>query len=199
MAFFDQVIAEVLKFGWLDWSIWLTALVYVWLSARQNPIGWAWGIISCTLWAYASFFLYNLWMDAILQVFYVAMGFVGLYKWKMAASEKQVRISHLSTFQNLTIIATGAVGTLLFGYFFDIYTPAAATYLDAFVTVFSIITTFLLVQKKLDNWAYWVVIDIVGFYLFALRGAYLLAFIMAIYTFIAASAFLQWRRELKNY
>lgn len=210
LSIFSNLLQESLALGWVDWVVTVTALVYVVLAARQNGWCWVWGIISCSLWAYASFTFYHLWLDALLQIFYVVMGFVGLYNWRrsdlahkgLSDSETEGRgegakllITRLTAKQNLFIIIGGTILSLLFGYFFDIYTPAAATYLDAFVTIFSIITTFMLVQKKLDNWAYWVLIDSVSVYLFASRGAYLFAFIMIIYTLIAANAFLQWKRE----
>lgn len=199
---FNNITQEALALSWVDWVVTVTALVYVVLAARQNTWGWAWGIVSCSLWAYASFFFYQLWLDALLQLFYVIMGFVGIYNWtfknrvKDQAPEQpnELPISRLTRRENALIIIGGTAAALLFGYFFDVYTPAAATYLDAFVTVFSIITTFILVQKKLENWAYWVVVDGVSIYLFASRGAYLFAFIMLVYTWIAANAFISWRK-----
>ncbi|MFN7118100.1 MAG: nicotinamide riboside transporter PnuC [Saprospiraceae bacterium] len=208
---FNNIVAEAAALGWVDWVVTVTALVYVVLAARENIWAWGWGIVSCGLWAYASFFLYNLWLDALLQLFYVGMGVVGIYKWMGKGRVEQAKdsgksvldeeivassalpITQLTIHQHLMIIIGGAFIAVVFGYFFDVYTPAAATYLDAFVTVFSIVTTFLLVQKKLDNWAYWVVIDAASIYLFASRGAYLFAFIMLVYTVIAANAFWQWR------
>lgn len=205
---FTEIFQEALAWSWVDWVVTVTALVYVVLAARENVWGWVWGIVSCGLWGYASFFFYHLWLDALLQLFYVVMGVVGIYNWSQRGrkteglpDQKQggasdLPITRLSSKENLVILVGGSVVALLFGYFFDVYTPAAATYLDAFVTVFSIVTTFMLVQKKLDNWAYWVAIDGVSVYLFFSRGAYLFAFIMIIYTLIAANAFIQW---LKTY
>lgn len=216
LSIFSNLLQEALALSWVDWVVTVTALVYVVLAARQNVWCWVWGIISCSLWAYASFTFYHLWLDSLLQFFYVVMGFVGLYNWRRSdledvenkgrsdsetegrREEAKLLITKLTLKQNLFIIISGSILSLLFGYFFDIYTPAAATYLDAFVTIFSIITTFILIQKKLDNWAYWVIIDGVSVYLFASRGAYLFSFIMIIYTLIAANAFLQWRKEVKG-
>lgn len=203
ISIFNKLLAEALALGWVDWAVTMTALLYVVLAARQNVWGWAWGIVSCGLWAYASFFFYRLWLDALLQLFYVVMGFVGIYKWigksgtqgRSGGMTGSPRITMLTYWQHIGIILSGSAIAWLFGYFFDVYTPAAATYLDAFVTVFSVVATFLLVQKKLDNWAYWVVIDGVSVYLFASRGAYLFAFIMLAYTIIATNAFWQWRKS----
>ncbi|MDX1939435.1 MAG: nicotinamide riboside transporter PnuC [Saprospiraceae bacterium] len=193
----SQMLTEAAAFSWVDWVAILTAIVYVVLAARENPWCWVWGILSCSLWAYASFVFYNLWLDALLQIFYVVMGFVGLYRWKFAnKQEKTLPITRLWWVHHVHIIAVGTFLSFFFGYFFDEYTPAAATYLDALVTIFSIIATFLLLQKRLENWLYWVVIDAVGTYLFASRQAYLFALLMFAYTIIAAIAFLRWKRSL---
>ena len=86
---------------------------------------------------------------------------------------------------------------LLFGYFFDEYTPAAATYWDAFTTVFSVIATLILVRKVLDNWAYWIVTDLIYIGLYFSRGAYLFALVMVVYVFIFAFALVSWARQYR--
>ena len=58
--------------------------------------------------------------------------------------------------------------------------------MDAFTTIFSIIATFFLVRRKLDNWMYWVMIDAVYVYLYASRGAFLFALLMGLNGLIKA-------------
>lgn len=196
-SFFSQIIAEAAALSWVDWAATITAIFYVVLAARENIWGWVWGIISCSLWAYASFAFYDLWLDALLQIFYVAMGFAGLYRWKFGNKDQEtLRITRMWWVHHLHVVLIGGLMAFFFGYFFDEYTPAAATYLDAFTTVFSVITTFILVQKKLENWLYWVVVDATYAYLYFSRGAYLFALLMVAYTAIAAIAFFHWRKRM---
>ncbi len=193
---FQEILAEAAALSWVDWVATFTAIIYVVLAARGNIWCWAWGIISCSLWAYASFVFYELYLDALLQLFYVAMGFVGIYEWKYGGrAQEGLPISRLSINQHLQIIGGGTLAALLFGYFFDAYTPAAATYWDAFTTVFSIIATFILVRKVLDNWAYWIVVDAAYAGLYFSRGAYLFTFLMVVYVVIASLALRAWWRE----
>lgn len=191
----QSILAEAAALSWVDWVVAITALIYVVLAAREQVWCWFWGIISCSLWAYASFAFYDLYLDALLQLFYVAMGFIGLYQWKYGGQAGQgLPVSRLSARQHLYILAGGTAATLLFGYFFDEYTPAAATYWDAFTTVFSVIATLILVRKVLDNWAYWIVTDLVYVGLYYSRGAYLFALVMVVYVVIAAFALVRWAR-----
>lgn len=192
----EAILAEAAALSWVDWVVAITALIYVVLAAREQAWCWFWGIISCSLWAYASFAFYDLYLDALLQLFYVAMGFIGLYQWKYGGQAGQgLPVSRLSARQHLYILAGGTVATLLFGYFFDEYTPAAATYWDAFTTVFSVIATLILVRKVLDNWAYWIVTDLVYVGLYFSRGAYLFSLVMLVYIVIAAFALVSWTKQ----
>jgi nicotinamide mononucleotide transporter len=88
--------------------------------------------------------------------------------------------------------------TVLIGYFFDKYTAAAATYLDAFTTVFSVIATVLVTRKILENWLYWIVIDLVFVYLYSQQGGYGFAFLNVIFTIVAIIGFQNWKKMKNN-
>lgn len=199
MELINSLYEEIIALSWVDWTATITALLYVGLAARANSWCWFWGIISCSLWAYASYFFYDLYLDALLQLFYVVMAFVGLYNWKRGGEEQKEKvISRLSIEQHTYYIITGIILAVIFGYIFSEYTPAAATYWDAFTTIFSVLATFMLVQKRLDNWIYWIVIDAIYTGLYFSRGAYLFTILMIIYTIIALFAFLRWQKLLQK-
>jgi nicotinamide mononucleotide transporter len=199
MQYLELMLAEAATLSWIDWVATITALLYVVLAARQNSWCWMWGMISCSLWAYASFTFYQLYLDALLQIFYVVMAVVGWYQWKRGGTAGRERpITRLPFRAHLIYLSSGILAAILFGYLFEAYTPAAATHLDALTTIFSILATFMLVQKRLDNWAYWVVIDLLYMGLYASRGAYLFALLMLVYTLIAARAWWNWRIALKQ-
>ncbi|MEM1216469.1 MAG: nicotinamide riboside transporter PnuC [Bacteroidota bacterium] len=185
-----------------EWWATVTALVYVILSARNNPWCWPFGIVSCALWAYVSYYQYNLYADALLQVFYVIMGFVGLYQWvrpSADASEQQgLPITTIRPREHLYIIIVGITGGVLLGYFFS-HTAAAATYFDAVTTSFAVLATFLLIQRRLTNWWYWIVVDVAYTILYWQQGAYLFSLLMVSYVFIAAYAYQRWKSEMENY
>lgn len=199
MDILTQIVEQIRALSWIDWTATVTAIIYVVLAARENIWCWFWGIISCSLWAYASFVFYHLWMDALLQVFYVIMAIIGWYQWRFGEQNEQVKpTTHLTLREHLIYIAILLPVSVLFGYFFSEYTPAAATYPDAFTTILSVIATVALVQKKLETWLYWVVADALYVWLYGRQGAYLFSFLMIIYVIIAANAYFQWKKRMKN-
>lgn len=174
-------------------------LVYVVLAARGSRWCWPPGVLSCALWAWATFALYDLWLDALLQLFYVGMGVWGWYQWRPGEGGMPVRpIRAMSAGEHLRVWAVGLPAALLFGWLFDAYTPAAATWLDAFTTVFAVLATWLVVQKKLENWLYWMLVDGLYVYLYARQGAWLFMLLMGIYLLIALSGWLRWRRLMRE-
>lgn len=199
MDVFSQAWEQALAFSWIDWTATITAVIYVVLAAREHIWCWFWGIISCSLWAYASFFFYQLWMDALLQIFYVVMAVVGWYQWKYRQGTKTVKpTTRMTTREHLWYWAAILPASFLFGYFFANYTPAAATYADAFTTILSVAATIALVQKKLETWLYWILADSLYVWLYGRQGAYLFAILMVIYVIIAADGYLRWRRQMRQ-
>ncbi|MEL7422915.1 MAG: nicotinamide riboside transporter PnuC [Bacteroidota bacterium] len=193
----EKLLQDISTLGLIDWATTLTALVYVVLSARNNPWCWPFGIISCALWAYASCFQYDLYLDALLQVFYVVMGFIGLYQWLKGGEDGGVLpITLMKSREHLWVIGVGLLSGLLFGYAFS-YTSAAATYWDALTTSFSILATILLVRRQLENWLYWIAIDIAYSGLYFSRGAILFALLMLLYVVIASFAYRSWSKEVE--
>lgn len=199
---FQQLIFEFLEQiksqTWLDWAITLTSLVYIWLAAKERPVCWVFGIVSCGLWAWADFFNYNLWVDGLLQIFYVAMGFWGLYAWQFGKGEEKTKITTWNFERNTKLIMLGLLLTVLLGFLFKKYTPTSYPYPDALITAFSIIATVLTIKKVLDGWVYWVIFDALAVVLFWLKEAVLVAFVMVIYTIMATYAWRRWRRKMTD-
>ena len=115
---------------------------------------------------------------------------------KGSKQNDELQISTLNTNQHLLLISGGLVLSFLVGYFFAEYTGAAATNLDALTTVFSIIATFMVVRKILENWIYWIVVDAVYVYLYFTRGSVLFTLLMVIYTVIAIFGYLEWKKKI---
>jgi nicotinamide mononucleotide transporter len=138
----------------------------------------------------------DLYMEALLQIFYVGMGIYGWHQWLNRNSSKQ-ELS-ISTWQPAK--HAGAV-TLIFvlayasGLLLEKYTAAALPFLDAFTTWGAIVTTYMVANKVLENWIYWFVIDSISIYLFISRGLYFTAFLFIIYLFMIVVGYRTWQRS----
>lgn len=193
----DIVIEQLLAQTWIDWTILITAILYIILAARENVWCWFFGIVSCSLWGYVSFNA-NLVADGWLQVFYVGISFWGIYEWtfqKKSTTDEALKISQLTPFQHLKIIATGILISFPLVYILQKYSFAEAIYLDSLTTVFAVIATVMVARKIIDNWLYWIVIDVIYIYLYGSRGLWMLAVIMVIYIVIAVFGYINWKNN----
>jgi nicotinamide mononucleotide transporter len=85
------------------------------------------------------------------------------------------------------------------GYFFTIYTSSKMPIIDSFTTVFSVIATYMLTKKIIENWLYWVVIDILSIYLYFNRELHLTSLLFILYSIIAIFGYYSWLRHSKKY
>jgi nicotinamide mononucleotide transporter len=207
---------QVLAAGFLDWLAILTSLAYVWLAARDNNWCWLFAAISTAAWAWQSFFVYRLVSDGFLQLFYLVMAGVGLWRWRGVKTETLKPASHGEDLLDLNALPARTVtsirrmrlqdhalvigGGLISGLLLDLFVSgiffSAATLPDALTTAFSIITTFLLVWRKLENWLYWVVIDAAYVWIYLSTEAVLFAAMMVLNIGMALYGYVNWRREM---
>jgi nicotinamide mononucleotide transporter len=192
-----QAIIEAIRgLTLLEYFIFTTGLLYVIYAARNSWICWIWGLFNAASWMIGAFFQYQLYIDGFLQIYYLAMSVWGLWLWsKGGASRTGLPITVRPMKFHLSWIGLGLISTLAVGYVFEMYTDTAAPYPDAFTTVFSLLTTYLVVKRILENWIYWIVIDLVYIALYFSRGGYLLSLLFVIFCVVAITGFLKWRRE----
>ena len=68
--------------------------------------------------------------------------------------------------------------------------------LDAFTTVFSIIATLMVIKKILENWLYFIAIDIASIYLYYSRDLNQTAILFLLYSIIAIVGYYNWTKSL---
>lgn len=180
----------------------LLAIAYLLLAVRERLLCWYCAFISTGIYT-VIFWDVSLLMESALNIYYMAMAVYGWYQWKYGgaaqtdANRKGVTIASLSRAEHLTIIIAIAALSLISGYLLSAYSQAAWPYVDSFTTWGSVITTYLVARKFLENWLYWIVIDTVSIPLYLDRGLNLTALLFAIYVLIAIAGYVSWRNHYR--
>ena len=65
--------------------------------------------------------------------------------------------------------------------------------------VMSIVTTFYMIQKKIESWIIWIIVDVVAAYLYFVKGIKFYSFEYLVFTIIAAFGLWNWWREFNSY
>ena len=174
------------------------AIAYLVLATRQNIWCWFCAFFSSAIYTYI-FWDVSLLMESALNIFYVVMAVLGWWQWQYGGNEgEELPVTKLKLWQHGVLIS-GVLGlALLNGWLMQRYTNAALPFIDAFTTWASVVTTFLVVKKVLENWLYWIVIDSISIYLYLDRGLTLTALLFAGYVLIAIFGFVNWKKDFND-
>ena len=228
LSYMMQIWRTAAALGAVQWLAFGFSIIYVILAARENIWCWPFGLVSVVLafivYVGPEVRLYS---DATLQVYYVGMSVYGWWAWskrkRLSLSENNLRVPEnvlddpvginerqeslltngelpITTWslpQHVMAIAGGSVLALLLGYFWT-YMNAALPYIDAFTTAFSLIATYMVARKILENWLYWIVIDTVCIFVYWHRELYLFSLLFLIYCLIAVYGYFSWRRQMAS-
>jgi len=178
-------------------SVWEVAAVllgvaYLLLAMRESLWCWYAAFISTAIFL-VLFWNVGLLMESGLQVYYLAMAVYGWWEWQQgSAGGTGLAISSWGTRQHLLALLAVLLVSAISGSLLQQFTGAALPYLDSFTTWGSILTTWMVARKILENWLYWLVIDSVSIYLYLDRGLYLTALLFAIYLVIVLFGYRKW-------
>jgi len=180
----------------------ILAIAYLLLAIRENVLCWLFAFVSTAIYT-VLFWDVSLLMDSALNVYYMAMAVYGWYQWTRGGTNGDeqahaLAVRSMSGQQHVLVITTIAILTLVSGYLLNEHSSAAWPYVDSFTTWASVITTYLVTRKYLQNWLYWIVIDAVSIPLYIDRGLNLTALLFVIYTIVAFIGYFSWRDHLRN-
>ena len=216
MSFFsiDSIFFEIWGYpmSYLEFFGTVAGAVAVWLAARANIWSWPIGLINVTLFFFL-FFPVQLYPDMFLQVFFFVTNLMGWWRWTHPKPyeedrKHELKISFMPIRQLIIFSTIGLAGTLVMGslasnlheWIPKIFSqPSAFPYLDSFVTVMSIVATFLMIHKKIECWAIWIMVDVVATSLYFAKGIKFVGVEYLAFCFLAAFGLWRWLREYRSY
>ena len=178
---------------WLEWGAVLFNVIYVILAARRSIWCWPFGIIGVLL-AFLVYIQVRLYSDASLQVAYLLLSGYGWYTWRKNQRDASLSIRRMPMQLHAKVILSGLVGGLLLGWFWQFF-DAALPFIDGLTTSFSLVTTWLVARRYVENWLYWIVIDLVCIGVYLERDIPAFVWLFVLYTVLA---FWGWRRWIKT-
>jgi len=179
----------------LEWITFVTALAYVYFAAQKKIVTWLFALISVGLTFYLDI-IGKLYIESGLQVFYFAMGIYGWVNWKKESANHLPIIRWATKTHVLNIIVSTAL-SLLIGFLFATYTAQSTPYLDAFTTCFSLAATFMVVKRVIENWIYWIFINVGMVILYLNNGYEILAMQYGLFVLLAIYGYWSWNKSLK--
>ncbi len=188
------------RLPWLELIAMLLSLAYIILAAKGSLWCWPAAFISTAIYSII-FYDVSLLMDSALNIYYLVMAIYGYWVWQKSASKSDIFLTKKtpltfiswSSSQHIKACFLLTIISFVLGYIMANHTSASFPYLDTFTTIFAVFTTYLVTQKVLENWLYWIVIDFVSIYLYIEKELLPTAILFAIYIVIAIYGYIKWR------
>lgn len=201
---FDLLFSQYADYDTLDVILEIIAVIFGFLSvwySKQNKI-WVFptGMISTVIFVYL-LLKWELLGDMMINAYYFVMSVYGWYIWTRKVDATHVTpISRMTSQENKIAIAI-FVTTLVFVYIvyvsFDKWTNWVA-YVDTITTAIFFVGMWLMAKRKIENWIFWIIGDIISVPLYLYKGFTFTSFQYLGFTFIAIFGYLAWKRNLDS-
>jgi nicotinamide mononucleotide transporter len=171
------------------------SVAYLVLAMRENRLCWYAALIGSALYV-KLMWQAGLMMETGLQVYYVIMAAYGWWAWRDGGKSAGavLRIHRWPWSKHALAIGVILVASILSGLVLSQFDTAQRPFADAFVTWASVLCTWMVARKLLENWLYWIVIDSIALALYVDRGLYPTALLFAAYVILAVCGWFEWWR-----
>jgi nicotinamide mononucleotide transporter len=198
----QTVLAAAQSMSLLEVTAVIFAMAYLLLAVRENVLCWLFAFLSTAIYT-VLFWDVSLLMESALNVYYMVMAVYGWHQWTRGGTNGDelphaLAVRSMTGSQHAWVIAAIVVLSAVSGYLLGEHSSAAWPYVDSFTTWASVITTYLVARKYLQNWLYWIVIDSVSVPLYIDRGLNLTALLFVAYVVIAVIGYFKWRDHFRN-
>ena len=202
ITIFEFLFDQYKTYSTLDITLEIVAVIFGFLSvwfSKQNKI-WVFpaGMISTLIFVYL-LFKWELLGDMLINGYYFIMSIYGWYIWTRKVDKTHVNQISTTTFKEKKISIVIFIAALLFVFIiyqkFDKWTSWVA-YIDTITTAIFFVAMWLMAKRKIENWIFWIVGDLISVPLYLYKGFTFTSFQYFGFTFIAIFGYLAWKKNL---
>lgn len=180
----------------LEWSAVLLNIGFTILIAVERRAGWLLGFVAA-IFGVLLYLAQDAWLMAALNGFYAAMGAYGWWSWGRHSSEKP--IVRYGWLKHVMMLSVGGAGTLLLAWLMVfLNVPGKYHGMEAFITAFAMVATWMMSEKALENWIYWTIGDVVAVWYNHLIGYDGYALLNMVYVGLAIVGWVRWSKQIKS-
>ena len=184
----------------LDIFTTVLGLIYIWLEYRAHVALWVIGIIMPAL-DIILYWQYGLYGDAGMACYYTLAALYGLYVWKFRKTKnlkQELPISHMPKRQYLPATVGFFVAWGVVYYILITWTNSTVPVLDSFTNALSFVGLWALARKYLEQWLFWIVVDVVCCVLYIQKGIPFKAGLYGLYVLIAIAGYYKWKKMMSK-
>lgn len=181
----------------IEWSATILGFLCVALYIRRHVAAWPTGLLQVILYTYV-FWQAKLYSDMGLNIIYIFLQLYGWWTWLQHQDQQEELVVEwgvpwqYAAWAILAIVGAFGMGWLL------THTDASLPYADSFLASTSLVAQWLLTQRRLFNWSFWMVVDIVAIWVYLQKGLYPTTVLYMCFLVMAAIGQYSWWRRYQQ-
>ena len=175
-----------------------TGLASVWFSVKERIWVYPIGLISVSIYVYLSF-IYGIYADMGINIYYVLMSIYGWYRWLQPSESGAAKeITRNSGKEWLLSIVLFLLSWVILFVILQRFTDSEIPLWDSLTTSLAIVGMWLMAEKKVEHWLFWIATDLLSIPLYYYKDLLLTSGQFFVFTILAVIGWLQWNKSLSN-
>ena len=181
----------------LAFSFGIISVIY---AKKENILVYPTGII-CTVITVYLLYKAQYFGDMMMNIYYSLMSIYGWWNWSRKTNNQYlVEITRFSKndISLTTFLFLLTIGITYLVYIYNLSKLAIPNYIDIFTSGIFFTAMWLMANKKLESWVFWIIGDVITVPLYAYRGLGMLSLQYIIFTILAIQGYIEWKKHLSR-
>ena len=183
----------------------LAGVVSMILIAKENMLGWPLGLVWAGISSYLAFTSWQLVSDGILYFLYIP---IQIYCWivwvRSEDAKKEVgfiptwlprKTQIILVISTLICIGLWAISISTLAEKFAWIPTPALLFRDSATTVLNFVAQFLMAKKRMENWVFWLIVNLLGIHIYLVQDSPIFAIQYAIYLLLGIYGWWKWHKH----
>jgi len=201
LSMFETIIEQYKNIP--NWQINLEIIVFVfgilsvYLAKKENILVYPTGLIATILSVYIMYYA-KYYADMSINIYYTIMSVYGWIQWNKKTKGDVLHISRTNKREKIIGVILFVITAIVCSGIYTYYEVKFQlnNYLDIFTASLFFTGMWYMARKKIENWTLWIIGDAICVYIFFDRQLYIIAIQYIIFTILAISAYIEWKKYL---
>ena len=194
----SRLVADLAQSTWLEFFAVLCGIASVIFSRKENILVYPVGMINSSIYIYL-YISHGLYADASVNGYYTVMSVLGWRLWaRQKDGRKALEISMLDRKGRLKSLLFFALCWALLYVILSRFTDSSVPVADAFTSAAAFTAMWLMNQKKLENWTWWIITNLASIPLNFFKHLVFSSFQYLVFLVLAIMGYLSWKKKLQD-
>ena len=202
--FWQEIVSYSQGISFWELSGLILGVLCVVFLIKESILTWPFGI-AYVITAFVVFWDARLYGDFLLHIFFLVMNIYGWYYWVYGKknTESNLVITKISKSGLLRSLGLSVFGIVVFAQvlisipnWFEGMEPAALPYWDSTTSILSITAMWLTARKKIDNWYYWLFVNLLATGIYFYKELYFFSLLYFLYIGMAIIGYMAWKKTM---